>query len=304
MQYWKFETLIYDGNSIPGYTHASVPVGFFVKKNVLRIFFSARNSQERSFPFFLDYDLDLQAVVYLHAKPLLDLGSLGSFDDSGVMPTEIIKVDDEVWMYYIGWNLGVTVPFRNSLGIAVSKDNGLSFQRKFQGPILDRTKEEPYFNASACILRDKEVWKIWYLSCTGWSMVNSKPRHMYNIKTANSIDGINWQRTGEVAIDFKYENEYAISVPRVVLKNGIYLMWYSYRGGPVSDNYTIGFASSNDGLNWHRRDEEIKILSSTINWDSDMVSYPFIFNYNNMSYMLYNGNGYGKTGIGLATLTR
>jgi hypothetical protein len=304
MQYWRFETLIYDGNDILGYTHASVPIGFFVEKNIVRVFFSARNKLGQSLPFFLDYDLDLRTVVYLHTKPLLELGALGSFDDSGVMPTEILKVDDEIWMYYIGWNLGVSVPFRNSLGIAVSKDNGVTFQRKFQGPILDRTKEEPYFNASACILRDNQLWRIWYLSCTGWNMVNAKPRHSYHIKTAISSDGINWQRTGEIAIDYKYENEYAISVPRVIFKNGVYQMWYSYRGGLISDNYTIGYSTSNDGSNWQRNDEEINMTLSTRGWDSDMVCYPFLFEYNGMSYMLYNGNGYGKTGIGLATLRK
>ena len=33
-----------------------------------------------------------------------------------------------------------------------------------------------------------------------------------------------------------------------------------------------------------------------------MVCYPYVFEYNDKLYMLYNGNGYGKTGIGLAVL--
>jgi hypothetical protein len=80
-------------------------------------------------------------------------------------------------------------------------------------------------------------------------------------------------------------------------------MWYCYRGGPAGDTYRIGFARSADGLKWHRLDEEVDLPPSDSGWDSDMVCYPFLFEHDGTLYMLYNGNGYGRTGFGLAALT-
>lgn len=67
-------------------------------------------------------------------------------------------------MYYIGWNPSTTVPTRNSIGLAVSDDNGFSFERMYDGPILDRTKDEPYYTGAVDVLKENNVWKIWYTS--------------------------------------------------------------------------------------------------------------------------------------------
>ena len=44
------------------------------------------------------------------------------------------------------------------------------------------------------------------------------------------------------------------------------------------------------------------ISVSEYGWDSETVEYPCVFNHNNDRYMLYNGNGYGITGFGIAVL--
>jgi predicted GH43/DUF377 family glycosyl hydrolase len=75
-------------------------------------------------------------------------------------------------------------------------------------------------------------------------------------------------------------------------------MWYSYRG----ESYRIGYAESEDGIHFNRMDEKVGIDVSETGWDSEMICYPHVFEHNGEKYMLYNGNGYGKTGIGLAVL--
>ena len=47
-------------------------------------------------------------------------------------------------------------------------------------------------------------------------------------------------------------------------------------------------------------DETIGMDVSNNGWDSEMVCYPFVFDHKDITYMLYNGNSYGKTGMGLA----
>ena len=306
MQIWNFEQHIYGGKlgETDEYVYASLPNGFFLNKSIIRIYFSNRNFNNVSLPYFLDYDLEKKEIVFYDAHPLLNLGRIGTFDDSGIMPTCVLKYNTEILMYYIGWNLSVTVPFRNSIGIAKSKDNGFTFEKLFDGPILDRTKLEPYFVASSCVLFDEGKWKLWYLSCVRWEVINEKTCHFYHIKYAESSNGIDWKREGIVAIDFKNEIEYAISVPRVIKEDEIYKMWYSYRGSLHSENYRIGYAESFNGIEWTRMDENVIINLSENNWDSEMQCYPFVFDHNNERYMLYNGNGYGKTGFGLAKLQK
>jgi hypothetical protein len=139
---------------------------------------------------------------------------------------------------------------------------------------------------------------MWYVSGTGWEMKDNQPRHYYHIKYAESSDGIHWRREGIVCIDYQSRDEYAIARPCVVRDGSIYKMWYSYRG----ERYKIGYAESADGLRWERKDDESGIEASESGWDSEMLAYPFVFDDKGQRYMLYNGNGYGSTGIGIATL--
>lgn len=280
-------------------THASVPVAEPIDENILRIYFSSRDINGCSHVCYVDIDIrHPKEIINLSSKPLLSPGELGTFDDSGTMLTWIIHKDKHVrYFYYIGWNLGVTVPFRNSIGLAISKQDD-ALERYAKGPIVDRTTQEPHFVASCCVLKEDTGWKMWYLSCTSWEIILNKPRHRYHIKYAESEDGISWTRNGVVAIDFDSENEHAISRPCVLKEDGLYKMWYSYRG----DSYRIGYAESLDGVHWNRLDQAVGIDVSTQGWDSEMIEYPYVFDYCGNRYMLYNGNGYGKTGFGLAIL--
>ena len=75
-------------------------------------------------------------------------------------------------------------------------------------------------------------------------------------------------------------------------------MWFSHRG----TRYQIGYAESEDGKNWNRLDHLCSINSAPDGWDSEMLAYPHVFKHGEALYMLYNGNGYGKTGFGIAVL--
>ena len=183
----------------------------------------------------------------------------------------------------------------------------LAFNRVYEGPILDRTIIDPYLCATPCILIENGIWKMWYLSGVGWKMHNGKAEPYYNIKYAESKDGMIWKRDGIVCIDFKTHSEGGIARPSVLKEGKIYRMWYSYRGGSDyrtnrSNSYRIGYAESLDGLEWIRKDDQVGISVSETGWDSEMMAYPFVIDINGERYMFYNGNGFGKSGIGYAIL--
>lgn len=305
MQQWRKLGLIFSPNEDSEWmcSHASVPFVTKVDGDIATVFFSSRNENQESSICSLKFDICSLRVVDVSAKPVLTKGQLGAFDDSGVMGCCLLRGDGYEYLYYIGWNLGVTVPFRNSIGVARSIDGGESYTRVFEGPILDRTKEEPHFVASNCVIFDEGIYKIWYLSCTNWFKDGcGNVVHRYHIKYAESDDGLNWQRSGKVAIDYKDKYEYAISVPRVLRDKDKYRMWFSSRATNEIPTYRIRYAESDDGISWTRQDEGVGIDVSDTGWDSEMICYPYVFDHKGRRYMLYNGNDYGKTGFGLAVL--
>jgi hypothetical protein len=189
------------------------------------------------------------------------------------------------------------VPFTFFIGLAVREAGG-DFQRVSPAPVLGRSAQDPFLTASPCVLVEDGRWRMWYVSGTGWSIEDGRPRHHYNIRYAESPDGIRWTPTGIVCIDYASASEYAIARPHVIKEGGRYRMWYSHRG----TSYRIGYAESSDGLAWTRRDHETGIDVSPSGWDSGMVAYPCVFRADGRLFMLYNGNDYGRSGIGLASL--
>jgi hypothetical protein len=279
-------------------SHAAVPIAERLDSSHYRIYFSTRDRENRSFTGFVVVDINNpQKILDVSLQPILSPGALGEFDDSGAMGSWIATFRGKRYFYYIGWNLGVTVPFRNSIGLAIDDSEG-AFKRFASGPIVDRSMQEPHFCASCCVIPGEDVWRMWYLSCTGWTRAAGKALHNYHIKYAESSDGIHWRREGLISIDYADSAEYAISRPSVLADKDGWKMWYSHRG----DSYRIGYAESEDGVAWRRRDAKVGIDVSQAGWDSEMIEYPFVFDHDGQRMMLYNGNGYGKTGFGLALL--
>ncbi len=307
---WEKKGLIFvaDNNYDWMCTHAQVPLVNRISDNVLRIYFGTRDKLNRTVTTYIEVEADNpHNVLYVHDKPVLGLGQLGCFDDCGAMPSWIVNHGDMKYLYYIGWNVSATVSYRNSIGLAVSKDNGQSFTRLYDGPIMDRTHLEPHFCACPCVMLEDKLWRMWYLSCVKWEMYKGKSEPYYHTKYAESNDGINWHRKGVVCIDFKSSSEAGIVRPSIIKEDNLYRMWFSYRG--IDDyrmnkkhSYRIGYAESADGVNWDRKDEAVGIDISEDGWDSVMIAYPYVYEHKGKKYMIYNGNGFGASGFGYAYL--
>lgn len=307
---WRKEGIIY--KTEPKYnwmvSHAQLPVVDPVNEDVLRIYFGTRDNLNQTVTTYIEVEADApQNILYLHDRPVLGLGELGCFDDSGAMPSWIVNHEGTKYLYYIGWNKGVSVSYRNSIGLAVSEDNGSTFRRLYKGPIVDRTKSEPHFCGASCVLLEKGLWRMWYLSALRWVVFDGKPEPVYHIKYAESEDGINWDRSGTVCIDLKSPKEGGITRPCVIHDGSVYRMWFSYRGisdyrTNVSYSYRIGYAESEDGIEWQRQDEIAGIDVSPVGWDSEMITYAHVFMHKGKKYMVYNGNGFGASGFGYAVL--
>ncbi len=284
-------------------THAQCPIPIRMNCGSIRFYYSSRDQEGRTRPFFVDFDQDLRRIEEsIPANPLLDLGSPGSFDDSGVMPSCIVDHNGRKFMYYIGWNTGVTVPYRNAIGIAVKSSTEEKWQRLFDGPVLDRGPEDPFFCATPYIIIEGGVWRMWYLSCVEWRFVSSRYEPRYVLKYAESSDGVCWRRHKGECVQPTHKDE-AIARPWVLRYGGIYRMWFCCRSihnyrSCSSKSYRIGYAESNDGFEWKRKDEAMGLLPSEQEWDSEMTAYPAVIREGESYRMFYNGNGFGRFGFG------
>jgi hypothetical protein len=309
---WIKKGLIYEPSKKYSWaqSHAQVPVAHLIQEEKkIRIYFASRNSNAQSLPTFIDVSSDDPGnILYEHVTPLLELGKPGTFDDCGIIPSWIIEINGDLFLYYIGWNVRNTVPYYNSVGLAISKDGGMTFTKFSEGPLWDRNYIEPYFSATTCVLKEENgMYRNWYLSCIGYSEWNGKMEPLYHIKYCESNNGIDWQRIGKVAIDFKSKDEAGIVKASVIKKNGKYYMWYAFRNldnyrTNLNNSYRIGYAKSLNGIDWDRDDENAGIDISKNGWDSQMLCYPHVIEVNEYLYMFYNGNGFGKTGFGYAML--
>jgi hypothetical protein len=172
-------------------THAMLPVADGIHGDLYRIYFSGRDRLDRSSIGYVEIDInEPQRVLCLPEKPALGLGALGTFDDSGVSPTWVVGHQRKKYMYYLGWNKGSTVRASEVAGLATSTDGGKTFQRVSRAPILDRTDREPYtILVASCVLIEGNIRRMWYDSADKW-IHKDLPR--YNIKYAESTDGVNW----------------------------------------------------------------------------------------------------------------
>ena len=271
-----------------------VPTPQALEGALYRVYFSGRDDQNRSHVGWAIVDLDRDgAVVETAREPVLGFGALGCFDDSGVTPSCMIDIDNRTFLYYIGWNPGSTTRMNIFGGLAISEDGGTSFERWSHAPIIERCRADPYINTAPYVIRSGGGLRMYYVSGVGWKD-RDNPRYL--IKTASSENGMHWRRDGRVCIDFAGPGETALARPYVLREDGLYKMWFAHKGAA----YRLGYAESEDGVIWQRRDSLAGINISETGFDSEMIEYAAVVKHDGRRYMFYNGNNYGYDGIGLA----
>lgn len=302
---WKQLGIVYatQGTHSWSQSHVQAPTAMEINGRI-RVYFGTRNADNRSLTSFIEVDrADPTRVLYVHDRPVMDFGLPGTHDEDGVIASHVIPVGNELWMYYGGVSRGGTVPYRMSIGLAVSQDGGASFQRMFDGPVIDRTPSEPYMTMAPYVIREGGRWTVWYGSGIRWISINEKYEPIYVIKTATSEDGITWDRSNHQCIQPLHELE-ANTRPSVLKTASGYEMWFSYRSSENyrdgSGSYRIGHALSVDGKNWVRQQDPEGLSPAGTGWNSHTMSYPSVIVVDGRKLMFHNGDGFGKSGLGCA----
>jgi len=279
---------------------ALTPTPILLNEETIRVYAGFRDEWGVSRIGYVDVDSNSPNIVKkISAQPALDIGSNGMFDDNGVILGDVLRIDDSIRMYYVGFQLVSKVKFLAFSGLAISGDGGDTFKRYSSAPILDRSNDSLFIRAIHSVVEINGLFHIWYASGNGWELINGVPYPQYRIRHAVSKDGISIEGEGNVCVDIE-DLEYRIGRPRVFHLNDQFFMHYTR--GTTDGQYLAGLAESFDGVHWKRIDSDLGIGLSEAGWDAKHLCYPAVITSKGKTYMFYNGNDMGKAGFGYAEL--
>lgn len=283
----------------------------------IRIYFSSRRKSPTeggymSYIFFVDVERNNPSkIIAVHDNPLLNThgkGETGKFDEFGTMPGSLVwqKNNKELWLYYVGWSRSETLPYKWANGLAISKDNGVTFEKIGSTPKISSSYDYPFLQACPRVMQtDKNEWYMWYASGIEWFNHDGRLNPIYVLMSARSNDGINWDLSGKQTIPSVFNKECQSSAS-VIQFNDSYHMFFSYRDVLPSKEehkqYRVGYAWSKDLIEWHRDDAKAGIAPSDSGWDAVAVCYPHVVNVDDKIYMFYSGDQFGCAGFGYAEL--
>ena len=277
-------------------THDALPVPYALDSDLARIFYSGRDASNRSSVGSIVVRLgEAPRVEEEQAEPVLVPGGKGAFDDAGVGLGSIVTGEDGDRLYYMGWNVGGSVPWRNAIGVAFGSARQARFERRFLGPLLDRSPIDPYSLSYPWVLRlGSADWRMWYGTHLRWGATQADMSHA--IRAASSTDGLEWVRDPQVGL--APENaEIATVRPSVIREpDGTFEMCFAARD--LAGPYGIGRAASTDGRTWRR--VAPGIAAEAGGWEGGALTYPAVFEQAGRRWLLFNGQGYGATGFGIA----
>jgi hypothetical protein len=301
MMRWRKLGLLYapDGRTEWARSHAMLPTPLPISDDVIRLYVSHLDDRSVGRIGYLDVRLsDPTRPVAVAQRPVLDIGPPGTFDDNGVVPSCVAMTGRQLKMYYSGFQLQSKIPYTIFSSLVVSDDAGRTFNRLSGVPLLERIDGEPFFRAAPFVLQVDGTWRMWYIGGGRWTDDGKgKLLPEYSLRHTESQDGIAWRNPSVECLVPHGPEEIGFGRPFILRHNAKYRMWYSIR---QRRGYRLGYAESADGLCWTRNDRRAGIGCSDAGWDSEMICYAAVVPAKDRWLMFYNGNGYGRTGVGVA----
>ena len=283
-------------------SRCSMPTPLVLQDRV-RVFVSSLDANGRSRIYAVDLDQDDLSLVTATRDPVMELGQPGEFDEDGTTPSCVVSLPDgRVRLYYIGWNRSVgSVSYRLSIGSAIS-DDGCYFQREFDGPLLDRSRHDPILVTAPHVQQWSAGYSMLYISGTRWVGENGQLEPCYGLTRAYSEDGINWGAPTRIPLPLPSD---AIGRPTIFTLNGRQILACSHRGSfdyrtNTNHGYKLAFLEYISDC-WTTITSDYQPLGDR-EWCTVMRCYGNVIKLRSHPTLLYNGDGFGGTGVLAAPL--
>ena len=251
----------------------------------------------------LKFACDINSFQY----PWIPRGALGTYSDHGIIPSCAIKLNKKSYaLYTIGFDSKNATIFSASSGLVILNED-LSVAKIYEGPILERGPDDPYWAASPYVIKIASNYHMLYTSAIGYKNSGEDKilHHQYVIKSKKSLSHLYFPTESHLFINKESNNEYAIARPSVINHKGTYHLFYCKRETSYSKDYQI-FCRSNENFSLLNLSPEKHVNISNL-VDNNFINckcYPYPFTHNGKLYVLYNGRDYGKTGFRIAVFNQ
>jgi len=291
-----------DNQEIWWKSHAMAPSAVLLNDQIIRVFVGAWDELGISRIAYIDVNKNNPfEILKISENPVLNIGNDGMFDENGVFPAHANLINNKIYLYYTGFQLGYKIRHYNFGGLALGADKDSIYKRISRSPVLDRKEEGLLVRAGQSVFYENDCFRTVYSAGSHWIRVGGKDRPTYNIYYQESKDGVKYYDNGKAIISADQDIEHGLGRPQIIKLKGYYYVFYTRR--ILSMKYFFGVAKSKDCINWERIDNQIEGISHSENdWDSEMVYFPSVVDCGNKIYMFYCGNGFGKTGFGFAEI--
>ena len=265
--------------------------------NYIKVYFSNRDAQGFASAYSVDLSKTLPFKILNVQKLNLDFGKLGQHDETGIMPSSVIKINKQLYMYYVGWARLKNVPYKLSIGLARGNLDGTGFHKFSGGPILSSSVDNPYFVTSPHVRITSDKFQMLYASGSDWQFNENRYESTYYLKKCDSNDGINWTNHQNV---FEFNDLNYCTARPVAYKNHLFFSKRPTVGFRQTGNgYRILLINTSDSKNLNPC--RVKWLNNVEN--SLDVSYGFPIEIEGVDYLFYNGAAFGKYGMHIARIT-
>lgn len=222
------------------------------------------------------------------SEPVLQAGPLGTWDQAGVADPAVLATGSGFQMWYVGLSL----VGERGIGYATSPD-GSTWQKYDGNPVLRPDSADVMSFGFPTVVQDgPNDYKMWY---SGWR----------SIWLATSSDGLNWTKHLDAPVlrpglSGAWDDA-QVYAPQVVAGSGGYEMWYTAEDWATSEP-RIGYAWSDDGLNWTRSPDNPVLTGTTDTWEEGEVACPAVIREGTTDYKTwYRGGASGGQAFGQAT---
>ena len=171
---WKKKGLVYCPDGSVDWMNNSVlcPQPFLLNDETIRVYGSFRDNDGIGRIGFVDVRAaDPGCVLGVSDRPVVELGPSGTFDDNGQILGDVLRVGNEVWMYYVAFQKVAKIKFYAFSGLAVSKDGGNTFSRVSNVPVMDRAEEGLFGRCIHSVLNENGTFRVWYSVIYDWTVI-------------------------------------------------------------------------------------------------------------------------------------
>lgn len=283
--------------------HTILPTPHKISENEIRIYFGGTDRNYYGYLGFVDIYISNSGnkfeIKNISSRPILENPQKLEFAKNGINPVSIFRHAEKLLLSVVGYHSTSDGKIKLMSGLIESSDGGNTFHVTQSSPLLTKENNSSLLQSALFIESNKE--QGYFVSDIDWLKLDNKWFPKYGIAQVQFTKN-SWQVKESSFILKPEADEMGLARPWQFYFNGNKFLMFGVRklinGKLIYKDFGLAMYANNQ---WQRL-SNLKFSSSGQEWDSEMTCYGAIVEINNTPYMLYNGNGNGIGGVGIAKL--